>query len=154
MPTDVSFLIEELEAKGVTFTLGEGQVSIKTPDMSLLPPDVIATLREQKPQALAYLNKRFVSFSVFQGHMDCKTEKLDSMISAALRESCRNYPAGMIAWLEAVHPRLYHQIVTVPLDTWTENVNVSEFDKVLGAWVACHRAACELYLASKDTSSL
>jgi hypothetical protein len=136
MPT-VGAVIEELEQRGVVFSVEAGKIKFRAPNKSALPQEAIAALRDRKPEAIAFLNGR-----------------MDNRIKNALAESCRNYPEGMIAWLEAVHPAMYHQLVTVPLDEWTENVNVAEFDKVLDAWVAAHRAACELYLAAKDTTSL
>ena len=69
---------------------------------------------------------------------------------AALREiNSRDYPAGMILWLETAYPQLYEELTSrIPDEIhvcWAAHDPLAEFDAILARLVETHRLACQLY---------
>jgi hypothetical protein len=147
MTENVGCLIETLEKKGVRFSTGAGKLLMDAADHSVLVPEVMAALRDHKAEAIEFVNKRFTGFPVSRGM------GVGNRITETLKTTCKDYPAGLVRWLETAHPEKYHALVIAPLDAWSEGLDAAELDRVLNAWLAEFRAACELYRASGDLKS-
>jgi hypothetical protein len=74
----------------------------------------------------------------------------EARLRAVLLQTCRpEYPAGMVLWLETSDPGLYDDLTRRLPDLihrlWMVHAPLGEFQRVVDAWLATHRRACELY---------
>lgn len=171
----VEAIIAELEQNGVVLAAVGDEVRLRAPADRVPSPAVIAELRQQKPAVLVYLRTRTGagqrSFSVFQTPIEQKTEKLKPSPQATLPESDpyaermratlkqinrRDYPAGMVLWLEKADPHLYRELTEyLPEDIhrlWEAHVPLEEFEYTLERLVATHQRAVALYCESTGRS--
>jgi hypothetical protein len=74
-----------------------------------------------------------------------------------LKINSPDYPQGMIAWLDKVHPNLYEDLISgIPNEIerlWNESVPLEQFQAVLDRWVALHREGCRLYREDQAASA-
>jgi hypothetical protein len=75
------------------------------------------------------------------------------MRTALLDINQPDYPAGMIRWLESVHPDLYAELTSHLPDEihrlWTERAPLERFETVLTRLTSLHRECCNLCRAAQ-----
>jgi len=63
----------------------------------------------------------------------------------------RDYPTGMVLWLEQSYPPLYADLMKCLPDKihqlWSEHADLRQFEEVLNQLLQTHRKACALYRA-------